>query len=165
MDDAWRIYTAALAGSAIIFISHKIEDRFTDTPGKSCEEGHPHAWQCKFPGQIVSHKPWDVKTGIVVTLIYAIIATSITAAVSRMAFHVAHSTQRWTPSFVGLLIFTILWAAWGGFETHHMKKTHMRMLKNKSIKRGTCFSRMFTQFIYFVFLPVTLWFMMKTAPC
>lgn len=156
-----RIYSVALATSAIIFLGHKIEDRFTDKPGKSCAPDHPESWKCKFPGQIVSHKPWDWKTGCCVTFIYVLIGVIVTLGVSKLAFAVEASKTLWTPATVGFVLFSLFWIAWGAWETHHQKKTHNRMMKNKTMKRGTPFSCMFTKFIFFVYLPITLWFLSK----
>ena len=163
MND-WRIFTAVLIGSAIVFLSHKIEDRFSDTPGKSCKKGHPHAWQCEFPGQIVSHKPWSTGVGVCVVAIYFIIAGLVVAAVSRMAANVSSSKRILTPSLVGLLLFSGFWTAWGAWETHHMRKTIARLIAKKKTKRGVYFSRMFTQYIFFLYVPVTIWFVLRARP-
>ena len=152
-----RLYTVVLIVSVVIFLAHKIEDRFTDTPGKSCQADHEHAWQCKFPGQIVSHKPCDVKTGCTVVCIYIVIGALVCFLMSRVAINVAKSTQVITPSLFAIVLFSLLWVAWGSFETHHIKKTYNRMLKGKTLKRGTTFSKLFTQFIFFAYLPATLW--------
>ena len=122
---------------------------------------HPENWKCKFPGQIVSHKPWDWKTGLCVTFIYVLIGVIVTLGVSKLAFAVEASKTLWTPATVGFVLFSLFWIAWGAWETHHQKKTHNRMMKNKTMKRGTPFSCMFTKFIFFVYLPITLWFLSR----
>ena len=161
MND-WEIFTAVLIGSAVVFLSHKVEDRFSDTPGKSCQKDHPHAWQCEFPGQIVSHKPWSCGVGILVCTIYLIIAGTIIAGVSRMASNAAAAPKRTLSlSLLGVLIFSGFWSAWGAWETHHMRKTIQRIIDKKKTKRGVYFSRMFTQYIFFIYVPVTVWFLLR----
>jgi hypothetical protein len=157
VESARRLYTVVLIVSVVIFLAHKIEDRFTDTPGKSCQSDHKNAWQCKFPGQIVSHKPWGVKTGCAVVSIYVVIGALVCILMSRVANNVAKSTRVIAPPLVAIVLFSLLWVAWGSFETHHIKKTYNRILKGKPSKRGTIFSKLFTKFIFFAYLPATLW--------
>ena len=119
-----RIYSIALVTSAIIFLGHKIEDRFTDKPGKSCAPEHPENWKCKFPGQIVSHKPWDWKTGLCVTFIYVLIGVIVTLGVSKLTFAVEASKTLWTPATVGFVLFSLFWIAWGpGRRTTRRRRT------------------------------------------
>ena len=160
MNDC-EVFSAALIGSAVVFLAHKIEDRFTDDPGKSCQEDHPHAWQCKFPGQIVSHKPWSKGVGASVCIIYIIIAVMVIGGVRRMAMNVATGPRGISASLVGIVVFSLIWTAWGAFETHHMKKTIKRLIEKKKTKRGIYFSRMFTQYIFFLYVPVTVWFLIR----
>ena len=162
MND-WEIFTAVLIGSAVVFLTHKVEDRFSDTPGKSCNKDHPNAWQCEFPGQIVSHKPWSAGVGVLVCAIYLLIAGLIIAGVSRMAANAVSAPKRaMSLSLAGVLLFSVFWSAWGAWETHHMRKTIHRIVhKKKAPKRGVYFSRMFTQYIFFIYVPVTVWFLLR----
>ena len=115
-----RIYSIALVSSAIIFLGHKIEDRFTDKPGKSCAPEHPENWKCSSRADRLP-QTMGLETGLCVTFIYVLIGVIVTLGVSKLAFAVEASKTLWTRRPSGLCSF-LFWIAWGAWETHHQRR-------------------------------------------
>lgn len=152
VDPRRHVFLIALAVSAMLFVLHKTHGRFADAQGKSCQKEHAHSWMCKWPGAILSHKPWTRSTGVAVLLLYVAIAGAVMAGLHAATLAATPQGRQWGATVV--VLFTLGWAGWACFETHHTHKTHER--KHKPIKRGTVFAQLFTLFTLFVYLPITL---------
>ena len=151
-----RLYLIVLITSSIIFFMHKIEHRFIDKQGKSCEIMSDNKWQCDFPGLILSHKPWNYTTGIIVSIIYILLIIFFIININKLKNNIIYD-KHITLSLILFILFSVLWLYWGYFEIHHYYKSHARINK-KQLKRGTVFSTIFVKFLYMIYLPITLLF-------
>jgi hypothetical protein len=145
----------------MIFIYHKIDDRFQDPVGASCDPDRERSWTCKLPGLIVSHKPWSTSTGIAASCIYFAAAITLLALVSSAARRAATlGGPTWQLAVVAAV--SLLWFAWAAFETHHVGKTLARIQDGRGIKRGTIPAWLFTNSVFLVFTPVAVGFVLST---
>ena len=165
-EERTRVFMAALIGSAVLFLLHKIEDRFKERVGPSCGPTSPTQWQCRFPGIVLSHKPWSRGLGALVMCIYAALATAVILVLQRAA--AAASRAAWpacrSPAWWLVMGFTLLWTAWGHFEMHHMRRPEDVSDNTESYtrgkpKRGYYFASLFALFVFCVYLPVAVYFL------
>ena len=149
------IFTASLVGSVVIFLVHKVDGRFEQDVPAVCE---PHGWHCEFPGLIVTHKPWSVGTGICVCIIYLVLAYA-----SVRGLHCLAKRSLTSPaSRAGLLAFSVFWLLWALYEqwcrwglAPWCKDHH----SSSSASPGSYYGHLFTQYVLFVYVPVTVWFL------
>ena len=154
-------FISTLVASGMIFIYHKIDRRFEDPIGASCDMTRPSSWTCRFPGLIVSHKPWSAGAGIATSLVYFAVAIALLVLVSLAARRAA-VLGGLTWHLAAVSAFSLLWFAWGAFETHHLEKTTDRFRDGRGIKRGTIPAWLFTSFVMLVFTPVAVAFVLTT---
>lgn len=110
-----KIYFIIINISIILFLSHKIESRFIDTNLTLCEP----KWQCKFPGLIVSHKPFgNIKIGLLIILIYILITSYISLNIYKILNNIQLKKNKKINIYI-LLLLVFLWILWTIFETHH----------------------------------------------
>ncbi len=152
---------AALVASAMVFVYHKIDRRFEDPVGASCDAAKEGSWMCRFPGLIVSHKPWSVGDGILASCVYLAIAA---AAIGAFAVAARRASALGGPTWylAAVAAVSLLWFAWGAFETHHIQKTTARFQEGRGIKRGTIPAWLFTNSVFLVFTPVAVAFVLST---
>lgn len=154
-------FIATLVTSGIIFIYHKIDHRFRDPVGASCDADRLESWMCRFPGLIVSHKPWSVQAGIATTCVYVAVAITLMVLLSLAARRAAAlGGASW--QLAAVVAFSALWFAWAAFETHHIEKTAARVHEGRGIKRGTVPAWLFTNSVFLVFTPVAVAFVLST---
>jgi hypothetical protein len=145
----------------MIFIYHKIDDRFQDPVGASCDPDSEGSWMCTLPGLLASHKPWSTSTGIAASCIYFSAAITLLSLVSFAARRAATlGGLTWQLAFVAAV--SLLWFAWAAFETHHVGKTLARIQDGRGIKRGTIPAWLFTNSVFLVFTPVAVGFVLST---
>jgi len=133
-----RLYRTVFISSAVIFLLHKIEWRFTDDIQTACSG--TDAWQCDFPWIIVTHKPWTKTIGTIVVAIYTAIAYVIISIV--LFCYKRQDRMTYKAIFHG---YSIIWLTWAYFEAHHAHQDKMN--------RGLIFADIFTKFTYMIYLP------------
>jgi hypothetical protein len=154
-------FISTLVASGMIFIYHKIDRRFEDPIGASCDPSKQGSWMCRFPGLIVSHKPWSAGAGIATSMVYFSVAVALIVLVSLAARRAA-ALGGFTWYLAAVAAFSLLWFAWGAFETHHLEKTVGRIRDGRGIKRGTVPAWLFTSSVMLVFTPVAVAFVLTT---
>ena len=150
---ARNIFTASLVGSAVVFLAHKVEGRFETEPDKTCDP----KWSCQFPGLIVTHKPWNLLMGVFVCIIYLILAGGIIMGVDHLARTVSQSDHA-PLARAALISFSALWVGWAMVEGHHS----IRDDRSSPRRPGAYYGNLFTQYMLALYVPATIWFLMRT---
>ena len=172
------IYVGTMIASGILFVLHKLEGRLkpftatSDTPLYASDYDDrcspENEWKCHFPGNIITHKPADLPIFCLLAIVYACIAYVIIRGIQKLVCNVMANRAK-AASLCGIGTFTILWMLWAKFEVHHTipysKQDGDEHLNYGEVyvKRGGYFADKFSNFVFYVYLPVATIFLLSSV--